>query len=78
MRRTFIRCIIENGMSLVATFLQLLITRWMLELSSVKEDLQWLEGKIPMFHVKHLKWYRFPEYHHQQNFWRIIHDSYQF
>ena len=78
MSRIFIRCLIENGMSLVATFLQLLITRWMLELSSAKEDLQWLEVKATMFHVKPLKWYRFPEYHHQQNFWRIIHDSYQF
>jgi len=64
-------------MSLVATFLQLLITRWMLELSSVKEDLQWLENKIPMFRVKPLKWYRFPEYLHQLNFWRVIHASYQ-
>jgi hypothetical protein len=78
MNRIFIKCLIENGIALLTAFLQLLLTRWMLDLSSIKEDLRWLEVKGTLFSVPQLKWYRFPEYIHQVKFRRIIHDSYQF
>jgi hypothetical protein len=75
MRHTFIRCLIENGISLVATFLQCVIMRWMLELSKPKEDLKSVSDIWR--YLKELSWYRGTEYFHQLKFWRVIHDSYQ-
>jgi hypothetical protein len=76
MKRTFIRSIIENGVTFCFAFLQLVLTRWMLFLSTPKEDLKNLPDVL--WYLQQLAWYRGNEYMHQLRYRRIIHANYQF
>lgn len=63
MNRIFIRSIIENSVTFCFAFLQLLLTRWMLFLSTPKEDLRNLPDVL--WYLQQLAWYRGTEYLHQ-------------
>lgn len=68
MKHTFI----TNCITLGFAFVQVMMTRWLLALSSFREDWAWLEEHNVLWFFRRLKWYRGREYIHQLRFKRII------
>jgi hypothetical protein len=64
--------LIEQSITFVITLLQLVITRWLLAISSPEQDMQWIEQHDLLYHWHRLKWYRGLEYLHQIRFRRIV------
>lgn len=61
----YIRTFITNLLSLVGTFASLILSRWLLELSSPSRDWIWLQQQPAFWYVWRLRWYRGAEFFHQ-------------
>lgn len=63
MMSAFISIITENTIVCAFAFVQFLIARWMLELSTPEKDMRWLKIRCPV--LFRLRWYRGFELWHQ-------------
>ena len=67
-----VQLFLHNCVMLGFAMVQVILTRWLLALSSFKEDWAWLEAHNVIWFFRRLKWYRGPEYRHQLRFQRIV------
>lgn len=61
----YIRTFIANLLALVESCLSLILSRWLLELSTPARDLLWLQQQPAYWFLWRLRWYRGVEYFHQ-------------
>lgn len=61
----FIHTFITNVIALVGSIASLILSRWLLELSTPARDFIWLQQQPAFWYVWRLRWYRGTEFFHQ-------------
>ncbi len=65
--------ILNNAIAICFALAHVLLSRWLLGLSTYEKDKRWLEQHSTLWNrLERLRWYRYPEYHYQLRFWRIV------
>lgn len=67
----FIHTFLTNLIDLASAVASLILSRWLLELSSPEKDLRWLRRQGWFEWLQALRWYRWPEYRYQLAFQRL-------
>jgi hypothetical protein len=71
MREAFLTIIIE-ALRVCFALATLILTRWLLGMSTPEDDMRWVDS-WPLWDFLHrLNWYRGVEYFHQVRAWRLL------